>query len=164
MSHTKTLNPVELKRKYFRRGVVTGGVTVGVIAALLSSRDSCHGDAGPQDNYTDAGNLYMGDAGITDIIDDASTITAACPDGQSCYSDNQICKEGQDCYGVKYVDGLEGKLIDCLEDKNACIKERDELRKRPESCPKYTPKPCPTIKELPPVKECPKIPYIRKGD
>ena len=157
MSHTKTLNPVELKRKYFRRGVVTGGVTVGVIAALLSSRDSCHGDAGPQDNYTDAGNLYMGDAGITDIIDDASTITAVCPEGQSCYSDDKICKKGQGCYGVKYVGGLERRLIDC----NA---ENEKLSKRQKIGQTYTPKPCPTVKELPPVNECPKIPYIRKGD
>src|SRR3989344_2645256 len=147
MSHTKTLNPVELKRKYFRSGVVTGGVTVGVIAALLSSRDSCHGDAGPQDNYTDAGNLYMGDAGITDIIDDASTITAVCPEGQSCYSDDKICKKGQDCYGVKYVGGLERRLIDCNE-------ENKTLSKRPKNCRTYPQKEAPPRAEYP-KKECP---------
>ncbi|MDO8510781.1 MAG: hypothetical protein Q7S55_01300 [Nanoarchaeota archaeon] len=163
MSHTKTLDPVEQNRKSFRRGVLTGGVTVGVITVLLSSCDSCQGNTKPvpQDNYIDAAvhKISTSDAGITDITDiiDASTITAACPEGQSCYSDDKICKKGADCYSIAVYEALESNL-------ETCLAENETLSKRPKSCPTYTPKPCPIIKELPPVKECPKIPYIRKGD
>ena len=142
------------KQKEFRKGFLIGGGVVGVIALLYSSCQDTK--PVPQYNHTDAGVLYnagMSDAGSTD----ASAITPPCPDGQSCYSDDKICKQGQDCYDVKHVDDLESKLLDCLA-------ENETLSKRQKNCPAYVPKPCPTIKELPPVKECPKMPYIRKGD
>lgn len=138
------------KQKNFRAGVLTGGATVGVIAALLYQ--SCAGDSNhiSQNDTVDAGVGYDNDSSDAGASDDAFTIPA-CPDGQRCYSDYLICKEGEDCYSVANIDNLEQKLMECR-------KENEELSKRPKSCPSYMPKADPK------AKECPEIPYIIQGE
>lgn len=133
----------------------SGGAGIGALITYLIMR-SCTGySAGVSDQHGNAGVTQVNDAGI---VYDAGVSK----DKNSCYESLQ--SQLNDCnkkWGI-----CEGKLESCVKDRDACVAERDELRKRPESCPTYKPRACPTYKPkaCPPVKECPQLPYIRQGD
>ncbi len=136
-----------IKRKSFSWGAGTGGGIVAVIALLLKT---CNGDYTSISNQNaDAGVTYVGDAGVP-----------KCSDVKGCYDKKQVSllQEKVD----KCNDSL-GNDEGCLykERLEKCLEEKDELSKR--ICPAvtYTPRSCPVC---PAVNECPKTPYIRKGD
>ena len=52
-------------------------------------------------------------------------------------------------YGPVYVGGLEQELEQCGNKLNECREENAELSKRPESCQKYKPIACPSVKPFP---------------
>ena len=128
-----------IKRKSFLWGTGTGGGIVAVIALLLKT---CNGD------YTSISNQNA-DAGVPK------------------------CSDIKGCYDKKQVSQLQKKVDNCNDslgnDKDylykgpleICLEEKDELSKH--KCPTvaYTPKSCPVC---PAVNECPKTPYIRKGE
>jgi hypothetical protein len=133
-----------IQRKSFLRGAGVGGGIVAIIALLLKT---CNGDYTSISNKNaDAGAAYSNDAGVP-----------KCSDIKGCYDERNVSELQEKLSRCNnFLKGDEGCLyLGLLE---TCLKEKDEHSKR--RCPTitYTPKACP------PVEECPKIPYIRKGD
>ncbi len=139
-----------IKRKSFLWGTGAGGGIVTIIALLLKT---CNGYTSISNQNADAGITYVGDAGVP-----------KCSDIKGCYDKTQVSQLQEK---VDRCNNSLGKDEGCLykgllED---CLEEKDEPSKH--ECPTvtptvtYTPKSCPVC---PAVKECPKTPYIRKGD
>lgn len=147
--YSHTAKEVSLKTNERKKGYVIGGLAGVALTAgflLLKECDDCNGDYNPVSQTGAGGATYVGDAG-------------APKDKDPCYNEhlNSLQNKLDLCNRDKGRN--EGLLEACLEEKNQCIAERDELRKRPKSCPTYTPRACP------PVKECPKSTsdYFRQG-
>ena len=152
----------QLKKRPIYTGLIGAIVGAGIAAAILGSADcSCSGSVGSlRSSYRNKESIDAGvvDAGVTygtsiaDAGADASVDALVCPKGESCYPiDKQnpaVCEEGRMCYNPADITDLETQLKVCEE----------ELKKRPQSCPTYTPKACPPIVE----QTCEKLPY-RKG-
>ncbi|MDP3699035.1 MAG: hypothetical protein Q8R47_05605 [Nanoarchaeota archaeon] len=130
-----------------RVGSGTIGAGVGAVITYLLMH-SCNGNYNSKQNLPDCkspvnfqfqicGNDKKTDAGAGGYDSGKKNSTY----------DNQRCSEGKTCLDSD----LERKL-------NKCLDENAELRKRPKHCPAYTPNQCA------PVKKCPEIPYIRRGD
>lgn len=127
----------------------SGGAGIGALITYLVLR-SCTGNSiGVSDQHDNTGVTDVSDAGAYDAgVQKDKDPTDKDPCYESLQSRLNDCNKR---WGI-----CEGKLESCVKERDVCIEERDELRKRPESCPKYKPKACP------PVKECSQ-PYIRKG-
>ncbi len=139
----------EMRSRSARKGGFIGG-SFGILigsAGMYLLMKNCNGDYVSQ---TGAGGAAPTS---THVISDTPKDKKKAVD-DPCYESLQAklgkCQEELGKY--------KGLLEACNKDLENCIEERDEYKKRPESCPTYTPKACP------PVKECPELPYIRKGD
>ncbi len=136
-----------IKRKSFLWGTGTGGGIVTVIALLLKT---CNGDYTSISNQNaDADVTSVGDAGVP-----------KCSDIKGCYDKKQVSQLQEE---ADRCNRSLGKDEGCLYQGplETCLEEKDELSKR--GCPTitYAPKSCPVC---PAVEECPKTPYIRKGE
>ena len=157
----------QLKKKSIYTGLMSAAFGAGIAAAILGSTDcSCSGGVGSlRSSYRSEQDL---DAGVvdTDARDAGVSYGTGIPDAGAPKAALK-CSDIQGCYDQKYVDDLEEKwntcedtLRTCNDNLEACLQDKIELSKRPESCPPttYVPRACA------PVKECPKIPYIRRGE
>lgn len=149
--HCTQKDHTSIKRKSFLWGTGTGGGIVAVIALLLKT---CNGDYTSISNQNaDADVTYVGDAGVP-----------KCSDIKGCYDKKQVSQLQEKIDKCdNYLGKHEGNLY--KEQLEKCLEEKDELSKH--ECPTviptvtYTPKSCPVC---PAVNECPKTPYLRKGD
>ena len=134
----------ERRKGYFIGGLAGVALTAGLL--LLKECDDCNGAYNPVSQTGAGGATYAGDAGAPK--DKSKAVDDPCESLQAklnkCYED---------------LGKQKGLLEACNKDLATCVEERDELRKRPEHCPTYTPRACP------PVKECQKSTsdYFRQG-